>query len=202
MRIGSISSVMNNSKPAKVQSKKNDNVSFKSAYADIYKWAEKEKLPNLAAVQHVFNVLWDGALKREGMKTTSICIAKTRKDTGRNSFLGALIDSYRLNCEKPRPVICNPSNGNVALWVNGRELTFENPESKFKPSIAFWLKRDFWNERFSTVEVSRKRDFNAYYYDSGRLKEHFDVIEDGGGMINHCYYNEDGTKSFWKNMLF
>ena len=46
-RIGAISSVINNSELTKNQSGKNNNVNFKSAYADIYKWAEKENLPKV-----------------------------------------------------------------------------------------------------------------------------------------------------------
>lgn len=196
MRIGAISS--NNSKSTKVQSGKNNNVNFKSAYADIYKWAEKENLPNLAALHRVIDVLWEGALKIKGMKTADIGIAKDMKKRGLDAFLSALRNTYWLNLENKKPVIYNPSNGNIAVSACGRDLIFDNPQ-EFQLPISIGLKRDFWDKRYTAVEILRRRGFDAYYYESGRLKEHFDVIEDGGGMINHCYYNEDGTKSFWKN---
>ena len=79
--------------------------------------------------------------------------------------------------------------------MNCGEISFNHPKyGGFGGKITFWLSKN------GELNLDRSKNYQKFYVYGG-LKEYYEHIT-GGGMMNHVYYNRDGSKNFLKNFLF
>lgn len=161
-----------------------DTVTFKGNYYDAYKRALKTSIRDLSDCRRLFDTLKSAVLSENLSTKNEYLISK-----GMSQLLS---EAESISSEK---IIAKSSKyASQLMSLEGGAVNFHHPDyGEFgNGNISFFKDYDI-------VHLVKGED-NYAFWPNGRIKEYYYQCDDGS-IMNHVYYNEDGSKSFWKNLF-
>lgn len=172
--------VFQNQKPESVQG---DTVSFKGNYYETYKNALQTPIRNLNDCNQLFDRLKRAVLSENlTIKLDHILSLDREKMLHEARWRSATI------------IAKSNKYPSQLMSLDGSAVSFHHPEyGEFgNGSIYFYKDGD-------SIHLSRDNDSYAFW-PNGQIKEYCRTASDGS-VIERVYYDEDGSKPFWKNFF-
>ena len=161
-----------------------DTVSFRGNYYSVYKTALETSIKNLSDCRRLFDTLKAGVLSEKLSTKNEYLISKG---------LMQLISEAE-NTSSSKIIAKSSKYPSQLMSLDGGAVNFHHPEhGEFgNGNISFYKDDD--------IVCLVKGGNNYGFWPNGRIKEYFYACSDGK-ITDHVYYNEDGSKSFWKNLF-